>query len=391
MKHATATACLLSTVLTSVAAAQPGSSETAEELRAEIDALRARLDALDESAESENRMEFSGDLRYRHETINDDAASTERNRQRIRARFRMNADLSDDITVGFTLATGASNPVSANQSLDGGFSRKDIGFDRAFFAWEINEQLNLRGGKMGLPVYRPGGHHLIFDGDLNPEGLFLGYESSNVFANIGGFWVEERSSGDDAILLALQGGYQGEIGDGAELTVGLSYYDYKDTQGFAPFYRENNGQGNTTIDLDPNDGIVNLVNDYNLAELFAEIEFEAGGQPLRVFFDYVQNTEASSQDTGQAVGFRWRSASNPGDWEVGWSYQDLEADAVIAAFTDSDFGGGGTDGKGHVFRGAYRLRNNVRLNGTYFLNETGAAAGNERDYKRLQLDISFLF
>jgi hypothetical protein len=391
MKLSFAAACAISTALTSVATAQPASTDSPEALRAEIEALRDRLDALDASSEADDRLEFSGDLRFRHETINDDAASTERNRQRIRARLRMNADLSDDLTVGFTLATGASNPVSANQSLDGGFSRKDIGFDRAFFGWDVNEQLNLTGGKMGLPFFRPGGHHLIFDSDLNPEGLFMEYDGSNVFANIGGFWVEERSSGDDAILFSLQSGYQGSLGDNAELTVGLSYYDYRDTQGFAPFYRENNGQGNTTIDLDPNDGIVNLVNDYNLAELFAEVEFEAGGQPLRVFLDYVENTEASSFDTGYALGFRWRSASNPGDWEVGWSYEDLEADAVVAAFTDSDFGGGGTDGKGHVLRGAYRLRSNVRLNGTYFLNEAGAAAGNERDYKRLQLDISFMF
>lgn len=296
----------------------------------------------------------------------------------------MNADLSDDLTVGITLATGASNPVSANQSLDGGFTRKDIGFDRAFFAWNVRDDVTLRGGKMGIPMFRPGGHHLIFDGDLNPEGLALGYDGDNIFANIGGFWVEERSAGDDAILFALQGGHRSMIGDGAELTVGLSYYDYRDTQGFEPFYL-GNAQGNT-VDL-----AGNLVNDYKLAEIFAQVELEAGGEPLRLFFDYVENTEASMQEIGFALGARWRSASNPGDWEVSWAYEDLEADAVIATFTDSDFNGGGTDGKGHVLRGAYRLRENVRLNGTYFLNDIGAAAGNERDYKRLQLDISFLF
>jgi hypothetical protein len=379
MKYPSAPALVLAGLLPAVVQAQ-ADSETAE-LRAEIDALRERLDEIDGSSSGTNRLEFSGDLRYRHETINDDSATTERNRHRIRARFGMNADLGDDLTVGMTLATGASNPVSANQSLDGGFTRKDIGFDRAFFAWDISEELELRGGKMANPLFRPGGHHLIFDGDLNPEGLALGYNGSSVFANIAGFWVEERSGDGDAILYALQGGYRRMIGDGAELTVGASYLDYQNTQGFEPFYL-GNPQGNSV------DAFGNLLNDYNLAEVFAQLETEAGGRPLRLFFDYVENLEADTLDAGFALGMRWGSASNPGDWDVSWAWEDLEADAVIATFTDSDFIGGGTDGKGHVFRGAYRLRNNVRLNGTYFLNETG---GDEIDYKRLQLDISFLF
>ena len=44
-----------------------------------------------------------------------------------------------------------------------------------------------------------------------------------------------------------------------------------------------------------------------------------------------------------------------------------------------------------MLRGAYRLRDNLRLNGTYFLNERGLAAGSETDYKRLQLDVTFMF
>jgi hypothetical protein len=179
----------------------------------------------------------------------------------------------------------------------------------------------------------------------------------------------------------LQGGYRRMIGDGAELTVGASYLDYQDTQGFEPFYL-GNPQGNSV------DGFGNLLYDYNLAEVFAQVETEAGGRPLRLFVDYVQNLEADTFDTGFAIGARWGSASNPGEWDVTWAWEDLEADAVIATFTDSDFIGGGTDGKGHVLRGAYRLRSNVRLNGTYFLNETGSS---DIDYKRLQLDISFLF
>jgi hypothetical protein len=112
-------------------------------------------------------IRFSGDLRYRHESINEDTEA-ERHRQRLRARFGVTADIADNVRVGLQLASGSDDPVSANQTLDGGFSRKPIGIDRAFFSWAATEQLTFTGGKMANPFYRPGNHHLIYDGDLNP-------------------------------------------------------------------------------------------------------------------------------------------------------------------------------------------------------------------------------
>ncbi|MDX1563586.1 MAG: putative porin, partial [Gammaproteobacteria bacterium] len=337
MKFKTTTlASAVSMLIAGTVAAQPGANDDAA-LRSEIAELRERLDELESRASvddggSGSRLDWSGQLRYRHETINDDA-STERHRHRIRARLRLDADLSDDLTAGFRLSTGGGNPVSGNQTLDGGFTRKDIGFDRAFFSWDATENVTLTGGKMGNPMYRAGGNQLIFDNDLNPEGLALGYEGDRVFANLGGFWVEERSGTDDAILYALQGGYNGMIGNNAELTVGASYYNYQDTQGFVPFYL-GDPQGNTL------DGFGNLLNDYDLVEIFAELGVEAGGHPLTLFAHVVENTEADDFETGLAFGAQWRDASAPGQWEASWVYQDLEADAVVATFTDSNFGGG---------------------------------------------------
>jgi hypothetical protein len=68
-----------------------------------------------------------------------------------------------------------------------------------------------------------------------------------------------------------------------------------------------------------------------------------------------------------------------------------EADAVIATFTDSDFAGGGTDGKGHVVEFNYGLRDRLVFGFKYFLNQRGADAGNERDYNRLQADLNFAY
>jgi hypothetical protein len=386
MKPVTVTSFILAGLWASSTGAQPSAGDDAASLRAELDALRERIDELEtESADSgsfADRVDISGDLRYRHESINDDARPY-RNRHRIRARVRFDGQVTDDLTVNLTLATGGSNPVSANQTLGNGFSRKDIGVDRAFFDWSITESLGMRGGKMANPMRRAGGHHLIFDSDLNPEGLALSYEKNGIFINIGGFWTEERSGEDDALLAAFQGGYGFMLGD-SELTLGASYYDYSNTQGFPPYIIGLNG-GNS-VDSDGN-----LVNDYNLVEVFAELDLDLGMHPLLLFADVVENTEADALEQGFAVGARWRRASDPGEWDVRWAYQDLEADAVLSLFTDSDFGGGGTDSKGHVFRGTYVLRDGISLAGTYFVNERGEGAGNKRDYNRLQLDVSFSF
>ena len=130
------------------ATAQPSTADEIVAIRGEIAALVARLDRLEQgsavgasaapasatapvvevpaaptSASPGPSLKFAGDLRYRHEAINDDFEA-ERHRQRIRARFGVTADVADNVRVGLQLATGGDDPVSANQTLDGGFSRK---------------------------------------------------------------------------------------------------------------------------------------------------------------------------------------------------------------------------------------------------------------------------
>lgn len=387
-----------------LALAQGGSSGEIEELKAQLATLMNRIEELERQAtaappaeepaptvvqatsvsEWPERIRLSGDLRYRHESINDDA-SAERSRHRMRARLGLEADVTDDLEIGFVLSTGGDNPISGNQSLDGGLSRKDIGFDRAFFAWDLADNLTLRGGKMGNPFFRPAGHHLIFDGDLNPEGLAMRYDNGNFFSNFAGYFIDERSgTDDDALMLAAQGGFRGEFGTNGRFTAGFSYYDHSNLRGFEPLF-DNIGRGNQ---LDANG---NFLYEFDVAELFAEATFHIGDEPLRLFADVVKNTSADAYDEGYAFGARYRSVSEPGDWDVSWVYEDLEANAVFALFTDSDFAGGGTDGKGHIFRGNYRLRDRLNLRVTYFLNERGMASGFERDYKRLQADISFSY
>ena len=66
-----------------------------------------------------------------------------------------------------------------------------------------------------------------------------------------------------------------------------------------------------------------------------------------------------------------------------------EADALIGAFTDSDFTGGGTNGQGHKASLAYQLGKDWQFGATYFCNQTPLSCST--DYHRVQLDLNFKF
>ncbi len=103
------------------------------------------------------------------------------------------------------------------------------------------------------------------------------------------------------------------------------------------------------------------------------------------------NTDADENDTGYLFGAKYGSAKAKGTWDVSYFYEKLEADAVVGLVTDSDFGGGGTDAKGHVLKGTYAFHKNWYFRGTYFMNEVDLASGNPHDYDRVMLDLQFKY
>ena len=325
---------------------------------------------------------LDGDLRYRHETIDDDAVSV-RHRHRIRARANATATLNEDMEVGFGLSTGGIANDSGNQSLDGGFSRKSIGVDLAYFDWNLTQSLTLAGGKMPNPFFRPGGYHLLYDGDLRPEGLALRMSSGTFFANVSAFWAEERGSDPETMWYGLQAGYRGSPASGVSLTAGASVHELSHAQGRAPVFTPGNGQGNQ---LDANG---NYLYGFSQVEVFGELSLDLAGHPLRMFVDYVTNTAAEAFSDGLALGIDYRRASDTGTWNVAYVYQDLGANAVVGAFTDSDFAGGTSDGSGHTLRAGYSFSRGWNLGLRYIIGDRGEAAGNLRDYDRLQADVVF--
>ena len=137
----------------STVVAQSDSADEIQALRVQVVHLSARLEALERSLSGSDEFEavqlaprpepasswpetvtVVGDLRYRHETINEEGL-TERQRHRIRARLGISGELAANLSVGVGLTPGGDNPISGNQTLGDGFSPKDLGLEYAYFNW----------------------------------------------------------------------------------------------------------------------------------------------------------------------------------------------------------------------------------------------------------------
>lgn len=348
--------------------------------------------ALPEALEWAEKVKLSGDFRYRHETIDaegDDKGT--RNRNRIRARLRLDAEVNDEFDAIFRLATAendegfASGSTSTNVTLDREFRQKNIWLDWAYGNYHPEHMpgFNVLFGKMPGPVQKVGKNQLIYDNDLAWEGGALNYkfplnDEQEMFINGGGFWLNEVdgvNTSADASLWAIQTGLNQNI-DGMSLTYGASYYHFGNADQASLTLGNSSGFDNT----------------YNIVEGFGEVGTKIGKLPFSVYASYANNTGThSSADTAWIVGATLNKAKDPGSWEIGYSFRDIEADAVAGRLNDSDFIGGGSGGEGHEFKAKYQLHKNVQAGLTYILAERDRSSGNDLDYNRLMADLILKF
>lgn len=363
--------------------------ELSESTVTELEVAQAELSTVTERADAgswTDTVKLKGDFRYRYETI-DVEGIDKRERNRIRARAEVAAKLPNDVDVGIGVASGGDDPVSSNQTLGGGGTTKDLRLDLAYFKWRATDNLYLQAGKYKNPLYKPQKSALMWDGDWRPEGLSAGWSSQHLFTTFFGNWLESDSKkSNEAFAWGLQGGMKFDLG-AARMTAALAYYDFP-TAGETPYF-DDDFFGNSSID-----GV--YLYDYEMIELGADIGMNVFDMPFSVFANYVQNQDADDYDTGWLAGAQIGKASGYGTWQIAYQYQDLEADAVLGLLSDSDFAGGGTDGKGHRLTGAYGINKKWKVGFTWFIdNEAGeknlADLGGAIGYDRIMIDTAFKF
>ena len=338
-----------------------------------------------------NSINLNGDFRYRYENIDTERSDT-RERNRVRARVAITAKPTNNLELGIGFASGSDDPVSTNQTLGRGGTTKDINLDLAYFKWQAKPGLHVTGGKTKNIFHRPSGNGLLWDGDYRPEGFGLKYKPNHFFLRAAASFLESDSKGDNnKTIYGLQSGWEGPVGS-SNLLAGISYYEI-DTKTEGVFTDDPDDFYGNTFDC-PNDNVATTCvyrNDFEELQIFAQLETLVGKTPFTLFVDLVQNQAADDLDTAWAVGLTLGKANRPNSWEIGYTYQNIEADALLGLVTDSDFAGGGTDSKGHILKGAWAVNKKWKIGITYFDNVRNMDIGVQEDYERVILDTAFKF
>ena len=462
--------CALVAVL---AMASPGSAANAESdlaLQELIEILRqknlidddqymelAEKAAAEDAAKKKSwyeRFSFSGDLRGRWESFafnSDPTGPAAPNRNRLRYRFRLKGkvDINDYFDVAFRLASGVDDDRSTNQTLGSSldFDSDPIRIDQVYMTYSpfgaedtpgVGGDMVLEFGKVANPyVWKIGKDFMLWDHDINPEGLHIKmdseiYDGLDVFANYGYYIMDENSGSKDPYMMATQLGSQFEVADGLEVGARASYFRFgKLNQAFT--LRGASSAFSTSITAGGGnilDGLTGRQNggDMNVVETTAYFKAKCGcleDWPLTVYGSYSNNLDASrgalvAAPVGPFTVTTLGAGEDPEAWGVGMEVGDkkkwvkagfgfwhIEANAFPSMFTDSDLFDGFTNREGWAVYTSRNLLKNVDLNFTAFISDPiktggpyngqsavpptggGSVAGSDRVRTQLDLVIKF--
>lgn len=357
------------------------------------------------------RIRFGGDVRLRYENDRYDdnnadfakpSAPTQlmntkidQDKFKYRVRIGAEAQVSEQLTAIVRLSTGnTTNPVSTNNIMGDYMNKDNVVFDRAYLKWQPADFLAVYGGRMPNPWFTPS--WLVWDDDLNFEGVAVNMElpfagSWKSFLNAGAFPLDDYEfSSRDKWFVGGQLGLERKNKEGISARIGAAYYYFSNITGIrndplqpgetdwtAPLYQQ---KGNTLFNISADPAVIKTA----LASEFEE--FNVGGtldigfwHPYHVVLagDYVKNVGFDKSDvarrtgisdpeedtTGYNVGLSvgYPEKEKFGQWKASLTYKSIGADAVVDAFTDSDFHLGGTNAEGWILATDFTLRKNIWL------------------------------
>ena len=327
-------------------------------------------------------------------------------RLRLRARLGVEADLTSTVTASIGITTGTTTgPTSDNQTLaqNGYFNKSTLVLDRAAIRIAPASWLSLTGGRIRNPY---AGTDLLWADDLNFEGVAVTLKPQlspvmDTFLTAGWFPLSpstpKQSHGRS--LLGIQAGINWQFGQKENrLKLAAAVYDFRGIEGvaetqksyqastdyvvrseYAAGYRQ---RGNTLFRINAPASIDSSTN-WGLASRFRELDLTgtvdvAQFDPLHVILtgdlvknigfkhsEIVQRTGGAPFVDGKSLGYLAKIqvgdplANKHGAWNAYLAYRYLGSDAVVDAFTNSDFGLGGTNSKGTILGLNYGLAANT--------------------------------
>lgn len=393
-----------------------------------------------------DRLKWEGDFRLRYQgdlfadrnapevfsqTIGQSISNTteDQSRGRIRLRLGLNANVTSGVDVGVRITTGnTTDPVSTNQTLGTTANKYSLVLDRAFIKISPLDGVSLSGGRIPNPFF---GTDLVWDDDLNFEGVAIKLDpwaaearAFKPFAAAGVFplqAIEQSTSvqARDKWLYGAQIGLEWVPSSRARFRMGAGYYDYLNLSGIpnpvlhdtqfnqtAPQARQ---KGNSLFNIDndgnPNTNLWALAPDYRIANVTLVADF-ADFFPVHVIgsFDWARNLGFDQGEilarTGQNIdpqvnGYQakltvgYPAITDRHEWQAFVGYRYLERDAVLDAFTDSDFHLGGTNHKGFMIGGSYGLYKNTWLSARWMSSDEISGLPLSVDVFQLDLNAKF--
>lgn len=253
-----------------------------------------------------------------------------------------------------------------------------------------------------------------------------------------------KAASYDKYLFAAQFGVEFKPVEDIEVKMGFAYYDWKNIEGrlsdpFVPLNNTDAGstdasrplfaqKGNTyrpIRNITPSAlngfGTTNQYQYFGLATPFRQFAWSGRmdlnyWEPMQVSLlgDFVKNM-AFNRDAINSVAVNNRSGGGAGsyaggdtawymgvnvgkpytlfnergDWNMGVGYRYVESDAVVDGFTESNFGGGGTNFKGYTLSAAMALSKATAIRLTYMSATQIAGPTLRSDVVRLELNAKF--
>jgi len=414
------------------AAAAPGpagnvtAANTSSQSKTDVAADPAQK-RLDELYKKFGPIRFSGDLRFRVETFDNQGfdALTEppgRYRMRLRARLAMDGALGKKFDWGLRIATGTfTDPITTNQTFTDFFERKPFMLDRAFVHYDSKGEkvgVEFYGGKFDPPFRRT---QMIWDDDINVEGaseaIYFKTKSALKQFKVVAFQLpfSEISAGKDSILYGGQAQTDWKLSTAVSANVNFGLYDWVHpdtivtalgaattqvnggiTNGAAVTGGQNGALGTTNRIVRNAAGVpIGFLAGFNLFDVLGNLTYQFKKYPLTFTFDYVHNMTGRVRDEKNAfwVGGQLGQTREKGDWMVNYYFTRIEQDAVLVPFNFSDILA--SNSRVHMPSFAYQIASGVTLQWTGLFsqraNKLFITSPENRFLVRQQFDVIYKF
>ena len=339
-----------------------------------------------------DRIHLKGDLRLRYESIErDDTTNKYRNRYRLRLGSAI--DFTDNLHFEAGMRSGYANPTSGNQTFStskpvSDYFLQSLRFNVLSLSYKLDDAL-VKIGRQPYMMYRPIKSQLVWDNDVSMNGINYQYKDKTKMITLGinRPTLEEKSQAKNNVNLFVAQYMQRTHLDSTKLNLGAGLYYYDGLKGNTELF--GSSKGNTVSGG-------KYTNDYHILQGFGELQFgDVMGKPLKVALSVAYNFAATKNNFGYDVALQLGKAKHVGDWQVKYSYTDIQEDAVFGAYCDSDNFGGGTAAKGHAIRTKYKMDKKLYLAGSFFFNtyyeSKSKISGTTPKYERVQLDCIVKF